>query len=750
MNRVLLLAGAMMIGHCCWGQNYLDNFLTGTPVYTTIASSANSVSQPRDLDFKPNTNELWVVNKGSSNGSSVVIVYNAGQSNQVPTSRFDSHAGHFMIYASAIAFGANGQFANTNEIRNTDAPSSTFMGPALWSGDTSIFARVFQNDWEGSKPLGSHLDMLHQSPFSMGIAHDTGTIYWVFDGHNGNLCKYDFQSNHSPGYDDHSNGLIWRYTDVPLTRVTDMPGHMVKDKSSGWLYIIDAGTKKLKRVNTATGTVSGTLSVPASGGENLAGYWSVTGATVQVLDSFNTSQPTGVDYYNGRLIVSDNANGNIHVYNTTGATLVKMGTIATGQSGIMGVRIGPDGNIWFVNNTANTVVRISPAAVPNNDASILQITSPALNNTSASFFNSGFNQCAASITPVVSLQNKGANTLTTATINYRVDNGTVGTYSWSGTLTSGATASVTLPVITVGDGEHLLTAWTSNPNGTADANPANDAKEGSFRTRFPVKSYPFAENFSSPTFPPAGWTYIHHNIHNELSHEASIGSFGANNGTLVMDNFSSPEDIVGQKDYLMMPAVDMSSANNAALLSFSIAYAQYDNTTNDGLAVKVSTNCGATWTQVYSKAGAALMTSAPTSSQFAPAPGEWRTEVVPMSAYKGNNNVTVMFEMTSGHGNMMYLDNVNISTTAGVAGLNADQVSIYPNPSAGKVSVAVKDNSGPVTVSVTDILGKQLQTINTSGAGKYELDLTGEPNGTYFILISSGDKALRQKITLLR
>src|SRR5690606_17140693 len=162
--------------------------------------------------------------------------------------------------------------------------------------------------------------MLYQSPFSMGIAHDTGSAYWVFDGHNGNLCKYDFGMHHSPGYDDHSNGRVWRYSDVTLTREANLPGHMIKDKSTGWLYIIDAGAKKLKRVNTNTGTIAGTLTVPASGAEPLAGYWNVTGATVEVLDSFNSTKPCGIDLYNGRLIVGDNANGDIHVYDITGTT----------------------------------------------------------------------------------------------------------------------------------------------------------------------------------------------------------------------------------------------------------------------------------------------------------------------------------------------------------------------------------------------------------------------------------------------
>ncbi|RYZ49736.1 MAG: hypothetical protein EOP49_15575, partial [Sphingobacteriales bacterium] len=597
MKRVL---STIVLGCCCsssvFSQNLIDNYLSGTPTYTVIANASQSVNQPRDLDFKPFTNELWLINRGGSNGGSNVIIYNAGQQNQTTQYRMDTHAGHFMIYPSAIAFGDDGEFSTTQEIKNTASPASTFMGPALWSGDTSIFARVFQNNWVNGKPLGSHLDMIHQSPFSMGVAHDSGSMYWVFDGHNGNLCKYDFGDDHSPGYDDHSNGRIWRYTDVPLTRTVNVPGHMILDKGTGWLYIIDAGQKKLKRVNTATGTVSGTLSAPATAGEPLMGYWAMSGTTVEVLDSFLT-QPCGIDLYNGRLIVGDYDNGDIHVYDITGTTPVHLGVIATGQAGMMGMKIGTDGRIWFVNYTQNTVMRIDPSTVVNDDVAVLEITSPAVNNTEAHFYHTGFNECVASITPAVTIKNTGANTLTSATISYSIDNGSAVAFNWTGSLAPGATASVTLPAGTSPAGEHKLTVEATDPNGVADANPANNKVMGSFRMHSAVAGFPFSEHFSTPTFPAAGWFYLGHNFHNEVTHQATFGH--AAPGSIKMNNYTGPEDIQGQRDYILLPRIDFSNATASANITFSLAHSQYDLNTSDRLTIYASTDCGDTWTTVY-------------------------------------------------------------------------------------------------------------------------------------------------------
>jgi hypothetical protein len=734
-------------------QNYIDNYLSGTPTYTTVANSAQSINMPRDLDFKPNTHELWVANKGTSAGGSIVIVYDAGQTTQSSQLRKDSHTGHFMIYPTGIAFGDNGEWASVNEIKNTASPTSTFMGPALWSSDTSIFSRVFQNNWVGSKPLGSHLDMLHQSPFAMGVAHDEGNSYWVFDGHNGNLCKYDFDEDHSPGYDDHSNGKIWRYSDILLTRLPDVPGHMVKDKATGWLYIVDAGTQRLIRVNTTTGTQAGTLTVPSSGAENLIGYWNMTGATVEVIETFTGTQPSGVDLYNGRLIVSDYQTGDIYVYDITGTNPVQVGTIATSQTGIMGVKIGTDGKIWFVNYSQNTVVRIDPASVSNDDAAIMKITSPEVNSFPGEFFHNGFSVCGSSITPTVELKNTGANTLTSANINYTIDGGTPTTFSWSGSLASGVSASVTLPNATVTSGIHVLAASVTTANGNPDSNPANDKSVGSFRVRNPNVTLPVLETFTAAVFPPAGWTYTAHNFNNEMSRHATVGGWGVNTGCMRMDNYSGSTDIAGQKDYLVTPRIDFTNATSTVALGFHVAYAQYEASSADQLSVLVSTDCGETWTSIYSQAGSILATAPPTTGPFVPTASQWKMDVVSLAAYAGQSDVMFAFVNTSGFGNDLFLDNINIANTLSVSEADASsELVLYPNPSNGRIFIELStDPAELITVNTIDIVGKHVKSqILSTTNNKLEIDLSAQASGTYFVEVVTKDKTFRQKVTLTK
>lgn len=727
-------------------QNFIDKYLTDPLAYTTIASSTNGISQPRDLDFKPNSNELWIANYGTGSGGSNVIIYNAGQSNQTSEYRMDSHAGHFFMYPSALAFSDIGEWASTSEIKNTASPASTFMGPALWSGDTSIHVRVFQNNWQAGFPLGSHLDMLHQSPFAMGIAHEENKIYWVFDGWNGNLCRYDFGIDHGPGYDDHSDGRIWRHTDVSLTMVPSVPSHMVMDKVSKWLYIINGGPKTLMRVNTATGVVGPSLAVPITGGEFLALYRGVTGATKETIDTYAT-QPCGVDYYNDRLVVSDYTNGDIYIYNTAAVpTPTLMGTIGTGQPGIMGVKIGYDGKIWFVNHAQNTVVRIDPTEATN-DVSVTDILSPRVANFDTHFHYAGFNVCDGAVAPAVRVKNEGTNSVSSMQLNYTIDGGLPTTFAWTGSLAPGATTTISLPMSIVADGEHKIHVFTSSPNGSADGNALNDGKEGSFRIRDGVRSLPFLEDFSLPQFPPSGWSYIGFNRFCEMSREANLGAYWGTDGCLKMDNSSGGTDITGQTDYFLSPRIDLSATGAGTSLDFDIAYAQYSGSTNDRLDIKVTDDCGLTWTTVYDKAGSALATAAPVTSVYYPDGGDWRTDAAGLDQFIGKE-IMILFTATSNFGNNFYLDNIKIMPNGvGIqkSSLNTN-LSVYPSPASDRITV--KTNDRITKVELINVLGQIVQQAESETGSQRVIDISELKAGTYFVRVHTAMGPETRKIVI--
>ncbi|PCH68463.1 MAG: hypothetical protein COC01_03740 [Bacteroidetes bacterium] len=330
-------------------QSYIVDSVTLS--YETIGTSSDNVNTPRDLDFHPD-GDLWVINKGTENsGGSTVSFKNPGESNQTSDYRQDGNAWHFMSLPSGIAFSDNGNFATSTSVYDANhGTGSPFTGPALWSSDPAIYAQP-------SGGNGSHLDMLHVSPYCMGIAHEQDNVFWVFDGHSNDVVRYDFGEDHGPGNSDHDDGKIRRYPEISVDRIDDhISSHLVLDKVNKWLYVIDNGNNRVLGLDINSGTVGGTPSFGPF--ETLAEYTNVTGVDWKVIVDNGLVEPSGIDVIGSRLIVSDHSNGDIIIYNKSTSPATELGRIKTGDPGIMGVVIGPDGRIWYANATDSKIIKI--------------------------------------------------------------------------------------------------------------------------------------------------------------------------------------------------------------------------------------------------------------------------------------------------------------------------------------------------------------------------------------------------------
>jgi thiol-disulfide isomerase/thioredoxin len=89
--------------------------------------------------------------------------------------------------------------------------------------------------------------------------------------------------------------------------------------------------------------------------------------------------------------------------------------------------------------------------------------------------------CASEITPEITIQNMGNETMTNLTIMYSVNGGTAMSYDWTGSLATAGTEVVTLPAISF---THLPTNtfWvaTQGPNGQFDQVASNDIATETF------------------------------------------------------------------------------------------------------------------------------------------------------------------------------------------------------------------------------------------------------------------------------
>lgn len=301
--------------------------------------------EPTDLDFNPERpDELWVVNRRDD---SVTIISKPGAPDGQAVRLRDPAADHFMARPPAIAFGHAGTFGVCGD---NDNGGNYFMGPTLFSSDLAIFAE------ETPDGLGSHLDMLHSSPFCKGIAHEQGNVYWVFNGYDLAIDRYDFAHDHGPGNDDHADGEIYRYGSGEVLGIDEAPSHIFYSAEDRHLYIADTGHKRLLKLDTASGTPGASF----DGQEPVKARRHIDGATLtEIVPPGTLETPSGLEVHEGLVYVTDHATSRIHAFDPTGRPVRTLDTGLPAGS-LAGITFGPDGKLYLVDLLSGRVYRVDP------------------------------------------------------------------------------------------------------------------------------------------------------------------------------------------------------------------------------------------------------------------------------------------------------------------------------------------------------------------------------------------------------
>ncbi|MBP8033502.1 MAG: T9SS type A sorting domain-containing protein [Bacteroidia bacterium] len=116
----------------------------------------------------------------------------------------------------------------------------------------------------------------------------------------------------------------------------------------------------------------------------------------------------------------------------------------------------------------------------------------------------------------------------------------------------------------------------------------------------------------------------------------------------------------------------------------------------------------------------------------------------PATAGVGSYTITYMFTDGNNCSNMA-TDVITVDACTGIQTLNADVVSIYPNPSNGLV--VVKTPALNAQVTVFDINGKNVFT-QTTASFETSLDLSHLANGVYQLNIVSDNKSFNHKVMI--
>ncbi|CAG5077445.1 Omp28-related outer membrane protein [Parvicella tangerina] len=368
--------------------------------------------------------------------------------------------------------------------------------------------------------------------------------------------------------------------------------------------------------------------------------------------------------------------------------------------------------------------------------------------------------CDGNVTPEITVTNEDATTVNEYEVSYSVNGGTPVTQTVSTPLSAGASATTSFPAITLPSGvntiEYTVTATGANDYETVLGNNnssvvinvlsstafATDHEEG-------FESYsPFDEVIDHALMdnPDDVQVIVVDNSAFQSATQA-VGGFGNSDNSL-MWNFYSAQS--GDMATLIFEKVDFSSGTGHGL-RFNHAYAQYTSE-NDRLKVKVSTDCGVTWSTVFNKAGDDLETASSSTSLFVPATSEWTADTVDLSAYDGNSEVMVAFEGTSAYGNCLFVDDIQLLNGTALSIADADiEMSVYPNPSNGLISLDLEAFTGVVEVEILNELGQKINKNIVVTAGQINMiDLSDLSSGLYMLNVISDGKAFTERVTILK
>jgi PKD repeat protein len=248
-------------------------------------------------------------------------------------------------------------------------------------------------------------------------------------------------------------------------------------------------------------------------------------------------------------------------------------------------------------------------------------------------------------------------------------------WQWSFPGGSPATDTSANPVVTYAQpGTYAVTLTVSNALGTATQ------ADTAWITASNPLSAPNTEGFEASSNLPAGWVVEDEDQQGSWEITGTAASAGQQCVLLPLYTLTG----TGSHETLITHPYDLSQLGSATF-TYDRAYKRRSAFAIDSLRIYASTDCGVSWTQIRQLAGGTLATIAGLSvnTPYLPLPAHWKTDTLDLSPFVGHAGVKIKFELRSGGGQNLYLDQFNLDGLVGTAPAAtwAASLDIFPNPS---------------------------------------------------------------------
>ncbi len=275
---------------------------------------------------------------------------------------------------------------------------------------------------------------------------------------------------------------------------------------------------------------------------------------------------------------------------------------------------------------------------------------------------------------------------------------------------------------------------------------------------------PIFEGFeNASTIPNSDWQV--ENFDGGTTWQVTSSAADLGTKSVKLNNYSNSEE--GDNDELISMPYDLSNMASVTM-TFSYAFAQKSSANTDKLQILASDDCGASWSVRKSIPASQMSTTggSTVSGNFTPTSSQWK-DITITSLVGGflTDGFKYKFVFTSGKGNNLYLDNINIygtdtlgnqvgSPTSISEFINENNVNVYPNPATDNISIAVDltNRQEVFSVGIYDLLGKKVLSVfegnEIEGQHIYNVSTKSLSAGMYLVLIDNESSVVTQKLII--
>ncbi|HHC79397.1 MAG TPA: T9SS type A sorting domain-containing protein [Flavobacteriia bacterium] len=371
-----------------------------------------------------------------------------------------------------------------------------------------------------------------------------------------------------------------------------------------------------------------------------------------------------------------------------------------------------------------------------------------LDLTKVSAPNSENNVSCGSFAPSINVLNNGLNTITSFTVNYDVDGGSVQTFNWTGSLATNASTTVSLPNISApSEGQHTLNFEVVAPN---DINQFNNISSSTFTINQSGVGQ-FINTFENVNTDQ--WTA------DSLWEIGTPTSTSFNNivtsGYVTNPSGNYTDNTVA---YLYSPCYNLAQLENP-VLKFKMAFDIEKDW--DVLYMEYSLD-GSTWQVLGTAADPNWYNSSfinpnrplPIGKQWTGRDTVLKDYSFDLAAFTNETSIIFRFKFASDqntNGEGVVIDDFVIDATAVLAvnEFEEGEFSIFPNPSSAIFNIKRTTTAGEnMNIKVYDVTGKLIRQKNNIIDANYRLDMNGISKGIYFLQVSIDNKRLVKKLIL--